>query len=168
MSPLTPTGAAAHSAGMEHSGGCHCGNIRVRLQLVKPPQENALRAYSCAFCRAHATRTVSDPDGLFQVWAEDWSMVVPYRFGSRTADYLVCSRCGVYLGAVCDTALGLRAVANINSLADRAAFTEIPSAPDYEGESKEARLARRARNWMPAILHGAGPTPPRRPGACRP
>ena len=125
---------------MEHSGGCHCGNIRVRLRLTKAPAENPLRACACSFCRAHQTRTVADPGGLFEVEADDWSLVEPYRFGSRTADYLVCRRCGVYVGAVCETAAGARAVVNVNCLAERAQFTQAPSAPDYDGETTDARL----------------------------
>jgi hypothetical protein len=137
---------------MEHSGGCHCGNIHVHLRLTKAPRENPLRACACAFCRAHQTRTVADPEGLFEVAADDWSLVEPYRFGSRTADYLVCRRCGVYVGAVCETAAGPRAVVNVNCLADRAEFTQAPSAPDYDGETTDARLARRAVNWMRAVV----------------
>jgi hypothetical protein len=138
---------------MEHAGGCHCRNIRVRLRLSREPRASPLRSCACSFCRAHATRTVADPGGVFEVWADDWSLVEAYRFGSRTADYLVCRRCGVYVGAVCETSAGLRAVANVNSLDDRSAFTAVPAAPDYEGETTEARLARRAANWMPAVVH---------------
>ncbi len=138
---------------MEHVGSCHCGVIRTRLRLTKSPAENALRSCACSFCRAHATRTVSDPDGLFEIWSDDWSLVEPYRFGSRTADYLICRRCGVYIGAVCETGSGLRAVINTNALHDRAAFTAAPAAPDYDGETTEARLVRRAANWTPAIMH---------------
>lgn len=138
---------------MEHAGGCHCGNIRVRLRLARAPQDSALRACGCAFCRAHGTRTVADPDGLFELWAADWRLVEPYRFGSKTADYLVCRRCGVYIAAVCDAAAGLRAVVNVNGLDDRAAFTREPAPMNYDGETEEARLARRAVNWMPALLH---------------
>jgi hypothetical protein len=43
-------------------------------------------------------------------------------------------------------------VVNVNCLDDRAAFTAAPSTPDYEGETAEARLARRAQSWMPAAL----------------
>ncbi|MCC7049109.1 MAG: aldehyde-activating protein [Alphaproteobacteria bacterium] len=136
---------------MEHEGGCHCGNVRVRLRLSRSPAESALRA--CGFCRAHATRTVADPDGLFEAWAKNWSDVGRYRFGTRTADYLICRRCGVYVAAVCETAAGLRAVANVNSLDGRAAFTRVPEAMDYDGETPPARLARRAERWMPARLH---------------
>jgi hypothetical protein len=51
---------------------------------------------------------------------------------------------------VCDTAAGTRAVVNVNCLADRAAFTQTPAAPNYDGETPDARLSRRAVNWMPA------------------
>ena len=138
---------------MEHIGSCHCGNLRVRLVLTRPAADNAVRACTCGFCRAHGTRTVSDPAGLFEVWADDWSLVEPYRFGSRTADYLVCRRCGVYVGAVSDTDAGPRAVVNTNNLADRAAFTRAPEPTDRDGESTAERMARRATTWTPTVLH---------------
>ena len=137
---------------MLHSGGCHCGNIGVRLQLSRAPEQMPLRSCSCAFCRSHGTRTVSDRDGSVEITASDWSLVERYRFGSRTADYLLCRRCGVYVGAVCETGSGLRAVVNVNCLDDRAAFTQTPAAPDYDGEAVDARLDRRATNWMPAAV----------------
>jgi hypothetical protein len=137
---------------MFHSGGCHCGNITVRLRLSKPPGEMPLRSCSCSFCRAHGTRTLSDRDGLAEIDASDWSLVERYRFGSQTADYMLCRRCGVYVGAVCDTSSGLRCVLNVNCLEDRAVFSQPPAAPDYDGETTDARLERRATNWMPAVV----------------
>ena len=138
---------------MEHSGGCHCGNLRLRVWLSAPPADQRLRACACSFCRAHSTRTVADAAGLAEVWARDWSDVEPYRFGSRTADYLVCRRCGVYVAAICETSAGTRAVVNVNSLDDRAAFTRAPERSDYDGETPDTRLARRAAKWMPAQVH---------------
>jgi hypothetical protein len=137
---------------MDHIGGCHCGNIHVRLRLSKPPQDSPLRACACAFCRAHQTRTVADPAGLFELSADDWLLVEKYRFGSRTADYVVCRRCGVYVAAVCETSAGTRAVVNTNCLVDRAAFSQVPSVTDYDGETTEERLSRRAVRWMPAVV----------------
>jgi hypothetical protein len=137
---------------MEHRGGCHCGNIHVRLRLSKLPQENPLRACACSFCRGHNTRTVADPAGLFEAWADDWALVEPYRFGSRSADYLVCRRCGIYVAAICETTAGQRAVVNVNCLDDRASFTQAPNTTDYDGETTAARLSRRASNWMPASV----------------
>ena len=137
---------------MDHSGGCHCGNIHVRLRLSKPPQETPLRACACSFCRAHMTRTVADIAGHFTLSADDWSFVEPYRFGSRTADYMVCRRCGVYVAAICETVAGTRAVVNINCLTDRAAFTQQPNATNCDGETEATRLSRRATHWMPATV----------------
>jgi hypothetical protein len=137
---------------MEHQGGCHCGNIRVRVRLTQRPAEMPVRSCACSFCRAQGTRTVSDPAGQADLWA-DWSLVQKYRFGSRTADYLLCRQCGVYIGAVCEMPDGCRAVINTLCLDDRAAFTQQATHPDYDRETMEVRLARRARNWMPALMH---------------
>jgi hypothetical protein len=134
-----------------YRGGCHCGNLRVDVWLPRPASEMAVRSCACSFCRAHATRTVSDAAGQAELRAEDWSDVARYRFGSRTADYLLCRRCGVYVGAACDTAAGLRAVINTRCLLDGAAFDRAAAHPDYDGEAVEQRLARRAANWMPLV-----------------
>jgi hypothetical protein len=137
----------------EHRGGCHCGNLHLTLRLTRAPAEVRLRACGCSFCRAHNTRTTSDPDGAVDIWADDWSLIELYRFGTGTADFVICKRCGVYIGAVGDSPAGTRAVININSLDDRAAFTGQPNPTDHDGEATDDRLARRAANWTPATLH---------------
>ena len=138
---------------MEQRGGCHCGNLRLVLRLTEKPEELRLRSCQCSFCRAHATRTASDPNGAVEVWAEDWSEVSPYRFGTGTAEFLICRRCGVYIGAFCDTASGPRAVINTNALADRARCAGAPVPHDRDGETPADRLARRAATWTPAVIH---------------
>ena len=138
---------------MEHRGGCHCGNLRLRLRLTEPPEAVRLRACQCSFCRAHATRTASDPNGAVEVWAGDWSQVEPYRFGTGTAEFLICRRCGVYIGAFCDTPSGMRAVINTNALAERTRFAGAPTPYNHEGETPADRLARRTANWTPAVVH---------------
>jgi len=137
---------------MEHRGGCHCGNIHMRLRLSNSPPDCLLRACACSFCRGHNTRTVADAEGLVEIRADDWSLVERYRFGSRSADYLVCRRCGIYVAAACETTAGTRAVVNVNCLDDRADFTSVPVIVNYDGETTEARLSRRANNWMPAVV----------------
>ena len=108
----------------EHRGGCHCGNLRLTLRLSQAPADTRVRACGCSFCRAHNTRTTSDPDGSVDIDAADWSLVEPYRFGTGTAEFLICKRCGVYVGAIGETAAGIRAVINTNCLDSRAAFTQ--------------------------------------------
>ncbi len=140
---------------MDHEGGCHCGNLRLRLRLTRPPADNPTRSCACSFCRAHATRTTSDAAGQVDIRADDWSSVARYRFASGTADYLICKTCGVYIGAVCETANGMRAVINVNSLEDRAAFPPASTFPNHDEEPVAARMARRAANWTPAVLREA-------------
>jgi hypothetical protein len=137
---------------MEHSGGCHCGNIQLRLRLSRDPAETPLRACGCSFCRRHNARAAADPAGLLELQARDWSLVEPYRFGSGTADFILCRRCGVYVAALCETPAGLRAVVNVNCLADGASFSRKAEVFDFDGETVEARLSRRAASWMPAIV----------------
>ena len=138
---------------MDYLGGCHCGNIHVRLRLARPPEENPVRGCTCSFCRSHSPRMISDPDGLFEVWADDWSIVQNYRFGTRTCDFLICRQCGVFVAAVSDMAAAApRAVVNVNCLTDRARFSAPAVVHDFGGETVETRSARRDANWMPAII----------------
>jgi hypothetical protein len=137
----------------EHRGGCHCGNLRLTLRLTQEPGEVRLRACGCSFCRRHNTRTASDPSGAVEVWADDWSLVQLYRFGTGTCDFIICRRCGVYIGALGETSAGTRMVVNTTCLNDRAAFTRDPAPTDHDGETTKDRLARRAANWTPATVH---------------
>jgi hypothetical protein len=95
---------------------------------------------------------VSDPQGSFEVRADDWSLVERYRFGTRTSDFLICRRCGVFISAVAEMTDGVRAVVNVNCLDDRAHFTSVPTMHEFQGETIDSRSSRRAGNWMPAVL----------------
>jgi hypothetical protein len=123
------------------------------LRRSQAPADTRVRACGCSFCRAHNTRTTSDPDGSVDIDAADWSLVEPYRFGTGTAEFLICKRCGVYVGAIGETAAGTRAVINTNCLDSRAAFTQQVDPVDHDGEGTGDRLARRAANWMPVTIH---------------
>jgi hypothetical protein len=137
---------------MDCLGGCHCANIRVHLRLTKPPEETPIRACTCSFCRSHNPRMMSDPEGRLEVQADDWSLVERYQFGTRTCDFLICRRCGVFIAAVAEMTEGVRAVVNVNCLHDRARFIAAPTMHEFQGETIDSRLSRRAANWMPAIL----------------
>ena len=136
-----------------HEGSCHCGAIRITLTISWPPEEAPVRACDCSFCRAHGARTITDPSGLAEIRFEE-STVLRYRFGLKTADFLVCRDCGVYVAATADTSNGLRATVNVTALEARASFNEQPSSVNYDGETPETRLARRAERWTPATIAG--------------
>lgn len=136
----------------ELKGGCHCGNLRVSLQLTQSPETMQVRADQCSFCRAHGGHTVSDPMGHVRISAARAHDVSRYRFGLKTADFLVCKTCGVYIGAVCETPSGLRAVINANALKDRARFSAMAEPVSYDGENEHDRIARREARWTPAEI----------------
>jgi hypothetical protein len=85
--------------------------------------------------------------------------VEKYRFGSRSADFLIRRQFGVYFGAVCTTPAGIWAVVNTNSLIDRALFTGTVAPVEHDCESTEDRMAHRTANWTPAVLHRRGSLP---------
>jgi hypothetical protein len=131
-----------------YSGRCHCGNLTLRFQTARTPEELGVRRDTCSFCSKHQVHSTSDPAGMMFIEAEDRSLVERYRFGTRTADFLICRRCGVYVGAVMpDARIG---VVNVNVLDERAAFLALPlKIADLDGETLEERMARRKSRWTP-------------------
>jgi hypothetical protein len=127
---------------------CHCGNIRVRIEW---PGSGAIpsRRCGCGLCTRHGAAWTSHPDGRFQLQVGDASRVTQYQFGTKTADFHVCTTCGA-IPIVTWTSEGRRyAVFNVNTFedVDRSQLAETPTS--FEGESTEDRLARRRRNWTP-------------------
>lgn len=138
-------------------GGCHCGNLEVELELRVRPEEAEVRACGCSFCRAHGSRNVTDPGGRVLLRAREPTELSRYRFGQRTADFLVCRRCGVYVGAVMAAPDGrLYATINVNALAERARFTREAAKVSYDAEGPAGRVDRRASHWTPAAWEDAG------------
>jgi hypothetical protein len=135
----------------ELDGACHCGAIRVRFQSTLPLAQIQVRACQCSFCRTHGALSVSDPQGRLIFEVADPKALLRYRFGLKLSDFLVCARCGVYLGVYMDDPGGALGVLNLNVLKERDRFP-VPTAMDYEGESVSDRLQRRRARWTPAQL----------------
>jgi hypothetical protein len=138
-------------AGEQLHGGCRCGNLRLTLSLTKPAASYTARKCDCSFCTARGSAHVSDPEGRVEVHVREPDQLLLHRFGTGTCDFLICKKCDGYLGAMGDFADGKKAVVNIRCLDDPGAFPTIAPAT-FEGESLELRLARRARNWTPAVI----------------
>ena len=134
------------------TGRCHCGNVELALESRLRPEDLALRACTCSFCRRHGARTTSDPDGRVVITVHHPEQLLRYRFGLGTADFLVCARCGIYVAAVMNDGSGCYATVNVNTLDAVDPFTQ-PAAPvTYEGESAAERAARRRARWTPAVI----------------
>lgn len=138
-------------------GGCHCGNLTVAFETAAPPGRLAVRACACSFCRRHGARTATDPGGRVRIGVADPALLERYRFGLGTADFLVCRRCGVYLGAVHAEWDRSWATININTFRSTAGLGEAAEPVSYDGESAAERRTRRRARWTPVveIMEGA-------------
>jgi hypothetical protein len=74
-----------------------------------------------------------------------------YRFGTGSADFLICRGCGVYLGA--QTTRGGNRLGVLNVLTVVPALAELPAAVSmsYDGEAVDARFERRQGRWTPLV-----------------
>ena len=132
------------------SGRCHCGNVSFRLAASRPPEDLPVRACGCRFCRQHAALSTSDPDGHVSFAVAEPDRLGRYRFGLKTADFLICRDCGVYLGALMADGDRAFAILNVKACDEPERFLQEPVAMDYGAEDEAARLARRREKWTPA------------------
>jgi hypothetical protein len=136
---------------MNHPGQCHCGAIGYVFETSLPPSEWPVRACRCSFCRAHGVLTTSDPRGSLEFRMADPVRLVRYRFGLRTADFLLCAQCGVYVGAAIATGRGRYGIVNINAMRPVPAGLAQPQPMSYEGENETQRADRREARWTPIV-----------------
>ncbi|HEU4380488.1 MAG TPA: hypothetical protein VFR73_18095 [Hyphomicrobiaceae bacterium] len=95
--------------------------------------------------------TVSDPAGraIFEI---EQPALTRYQFGTRSGTSLLCARCGMYAGAILEDGGKMWSILNVRGLAvpqlkDRTAEPVV-----YEGETPEARIARRKAKWTPTEI----------------
>lgn len=131
-------------------GRCHCGNLSARLTATRPAPELPSRACGCTYCAPRRMRWTSDPSGHVELRVRDAGDLSRYTFGTATADFLVCKRCG-YLVAALSHDAPHHAVINIDILEATDDFPESVST-DFDAEDRTARLARRRGTWTPARL----------------
>ena len=134
-----------------YPGSCHCGAIKIVYNTTKTPEEMRPGRCSCSFCRRHGARTMGDPSGSVEFRATPDSLS-RYRFGLGITDYLVCRKCGAYVGAVMEDEGRLIATLNVNALDIRDTFDPAPPLHVYDGEDEQRRRARRRKFWMPAAV----------------
>jgi hypothetical protein len=133
------------------SGSCHCGTIRFLLAWPDSHREIPVRECGCSFCRKHGGAWTSHRDAELAYRIEDESRISKYRFGTRTADFFVCSVCGVVPFVLSEIDDSQYAVVNVNVFEDVGGLTLSVSSTDFEGEGTGSRLERRKRNWIPRV-----------------
>lgn len=141
----------------EYRGGCHCGVLKVVYRTDIDPADWPLRHDGCSFCRRHGVVGTSDSAGEIAFEIDDDSKVRRYRFAHRTAEFLVCGECGVFVAALTDTPGGARAVANARVLDGVSLNFNAVTALSFDAETPIQRAERRARNWTPVRALGSRP-----------
>ena len=132
-----------------YAGHCHCGAIGFHYTTAIAPADWSVRACQCRFCRMHDALSTSDPAGRLAFAHEDPVQLQRYRFALRTADFLLCRRCGVYIGAI--MRVGDRDYGIINTHALDAIPPNIAAvgAIRYDDEDVDGRVSRREQRWTP-------------------
>jgi len=140
------------------TGKCHCANIAFTLAWEPEPSEIPARACTCSFCTKHGGVWTSCPGGSLRVSVEAPSLVSRYAFGTETAQFHICSRCGVVPVVTSRIDGRLYAVVSVNALegVDPSLLRRAPATFDAEGEAD--RLARRQRNWIANVEYLEGGT----------
>ena len=130
------------------TGGCHCGNVRFTLRWPAAVRQIGARQCGCSFCRKHGGIWTSHPDAEIDVEISDQERLSRYRFGTATADFLICQSCGVPCVVVSEVDRQLYAVVNVNTVEPQDGYTISTSSTDFDGEVVGDRLRRRQRNWI--------------------
>ena len=129
-------------------GSCHCGNITFALRWEPEPSEIPARACTCSFCVKHGGVWTSCPTGSLKVAISQPSRVSRYTFGTRTAEFHVCSACGIVPVATSRIDGRVYAVVSVSAFEGVEPSLLRRGSATFEGENQEARLTRRARNWI--------------------
>ena len=137
-------------------GRCHCGNISFSLAWEPDPTEIPARACGCSFCLKHGGVWTSNPAGALRVRVADPALVSRYAFGTRTAEFHICARCGIVPVVTSRIDGRLYAVVSVNAFEGVEPSLIRRASADFEGEGKESRLARRQRNWIADVEFAAG------------
>jgi hypothetical protein len=136
-------------------GSCHCGNIRFELDWQPEPAVIPARACGCSFCVKHGGVWTSCPTGRLRVDVRRPERVVPYVFGTKTAQFQTCTECGVVPVVTSLIEGRLYAVVSVNAFDDVDARLLERSPASFDGESEGDRLARRQRNWIGNVTFDA-------------
>ncbi len=144
---------------MQISGSCHCGNVTFKLNWQPEPAVIPARACDCSFCVKHGGVWTSCATGSLDVQVRDASRLTRYAFGTRTADFHVCTACGAVPVVTSDIDGQIYAVVNVNCFngVDAALIQRMPIS--FDAEEPAARLARRKKGWIAHVQFPSSPRP---------
>ena len=137
---------------MIYRGACHCGAVRAVYETSAPVR---LRHDGCSFCASRGVKSASDANGHLRLEAD--RALTRYRFGHKTADFLICPVCGTYVATHMEGPAGPVGVINVVGLQIAELKDEPADFASLEGETHGERMARRLSRWTPMSLVEASP-----------
>src|SRR5262245_17945245 len=126
-----------------YEGSCHCGNLTYVFEASADLATLGLRACQCSFCRAHNARNTSDPRGAVRIRVRQAGKLNRYRFGLKTADFLICGICGNYIGAMLTDNGRSWVTINVNTLLPPPGPEAAIVPHDFGAEDTGSRVDRR-------------------------
>jgi hypothetical protein len=133
------------------NGKCHCGNISYSLDWPEELPDISARACDSTFCIKHGGVWTSKPEATLNVRVHDRAASSRYAFGTKTAVFYVCSRCGAVPLVSSEIANRLYAVVNVNTFEGVIQSLVRRTGSNFEEEDVASRLSRRARHWIDSV-----------------
>ena len=135
---------------MNIGGSCHCGNIAFELDWPDDAPDIPARACGCSFCVKHGGVWTSHPRASLAIRCADERALARYRFGTGTAAFLVCARCGAVPVVTCDIDARVHAVVNVNTFDGVDAARLRRSGADFADEAVDSRLQKQEqfKTWL--------------------
>jgi len=132
------TSASKHTV----TGGCHCHNVAVTMQLSRSPEFYHPRACDCDFCTRHGAAYISDAEGVLAIRIHDKRAVGKYLQGDQLAEFVLCRTCGVLIGVVYQSGERLYAAVNANIVGTGSGFGERQAS-----SPKQLSASEKTKRW---------------------
>lgn len=140
------------------TGSCHCRNISFTLECASDLTKMPARACTCSFCTKHGAIWTTLSSASLKISVKQPADLAKYSFETKTAQFHICTVCGVVPVVVSRIEGRLYAVVNVNTFEEvDSSLFQLASA-NFDGESEEMRLARRKRNWIANVDYAEGGT----------
>ena len=145
-----------HDLTMLISGSCHCGNISFVLDWQPEPAQIPARACTCSFCIKHGGVWTSCAAGSLIVRTRQPARAAAYAFGTKTAQFHVCTNCGIVPVVTSHIDGKVYAVVSVNAFDNVDPALLQRGSATFDGEGAGDRLARRQRNWIGQVVFEQG------------
>ena len=130
---------------------CRCGSLGYHFSTAITPPQWKVRKCICSFCSSQRNHLhVSDPLGQVSYQISTLANLHRHQFSTKTANFLTCSNCNIYLGAIMSIQDTSFAVLNAEII-DLAMALPKPVLVSFDGETITQHIRRRIERWTPVV-----------------